>query len=634
WVVKLAQGDAGCTLLIDADSGAVRYRIDKAPPRRAASLLRLADAGPPSAARRRALRVFAFDPTAGAELSTAGINEVTLELPYEPLAPGPAGEYVEVVDHDPASACFYEPVDLEDRRIVATDGLAPSESNPQFHQQMAYAVTMRVIRDFEQALGRRTLWAPRWADGGEHYVGRLRIHPHALREANAYYSPGKKALLFGYFSAAGDGARQLVFTALSHDIVAHEVTHALLDGMHRRFREATNPDVLAFHEAFADIVALFEHFSLPDVLRHQIAATRGDLASQNRLGELAQQFGMATGRRAALRSAIGRVNPETGEWERLRPDPEAYRREREPHARGSILVAAVFDAFLTLYKASVADLLRIATEGTGVLPAGQLHPDLVARLADEAAAAARRVLAMCIRALDYCPPVDVTFGDYLRALVTADFELDPVDAGHRRVAFAEAFRRYGIVPDDVRTLSVDGLLWRPTSAAPDEDEDIVVGHVRRWAVDIASWGPARARADLFALMAKRRAGLHEYLSRKMQDPSAVLSGLDVTRPFEVHSIRPGLGRDRLGRPRFNWIVEVTQQFPDALGADVTPPFRTGSTLVIDAATGRVRYSIRKPFDPARVERQRAYFDDDTSLAAVYFGAREPEEPFAMLHRLA
>src|SRR5690349_3636968 len=29
------------------------------------------------------------------------------------------------------------------------------------------------------------------------YVHRLHIYPHAMREANAYYSPEKKALLFG-----------------------------------------------------------------------------------------------------------------------------------------------------------------------------------------------------------------------------------------------------------------------------------------------------------------------------------------------------------------------------------------------------------------------------------------------------
>jgi len=76
----------------------------------------------------------------------------------------------------------------------------------------------------------------------EEYVGRLRIFPHALREANAFYSPEKKAVLFGYFqSSLSQGAAPLtVFTCLSHDIVTHEITHALLDGMHHRFVEPSN----------------------------------------------------------------------------------------------------------------------------------------------------------------------------------------------------------------------------------------------------------------------------------------------------------------------------------------------------------------------------------------------------------
>jgi hypothetical protein len=367
------------------------------------------------------LRAYAFDPSLSTQLENAPINHVTMKVPWEfdlktgrdALQPGPVGEYLEVVDADPASDCCYAPIDLNQPYLLAQDGLEPSEGNPQFHQQMVYAVAMTTIRNFEQALGRTAFWSPhRWSahENGqvrwhEDYVQRLRIYPHALREANAFYSSEAKALLFGYFPASTSDPRHhlpggMVFTCLSHDIVAHETTHALLDGMHRRFQEASNPDVLAFHEAFADVVALFQHFSMPDVLRHQIAKTRGDLAAENLLLQLAQEFGQATGSHAALRDALGEY--QDGTWKPKVPDPTAVERELEPHTRGSLLVAAVFDAFVTIYKSRVADLMRIATSGTGVLPAGNLHPDLVNRLAGEAAKSAQHVLTMCIRALITC----------------------------------------------------------------------------------------------------------------------------------------------------------------------------------------------------------------------------------------
>jgi hypothetical protein len=155
-----------------------------------------------------------------------------------------------------------------------------------FHQQMVYAVAMTTIKNFEKALGRKIQWSPHAYRAQNKYatdfVKRLRIYPHALREPNAYYSPLKKSLLFGYFSSMPDSPGvmlpgETIYTCLSHDIIAHEITHALLDGMHRRYVEATHVDSLAFHEAFADIVALFQHFTFPEVLRAQIAKTRGDL---------------------------------------------------------------------------------------------------------------------------------------------------------------------------------------------------------------------------------------------------------------------------------------------------------------------------------------------------------------------
>ncbi len=414
----------------------------------------------------RHLRAYAFDPSLSLQIDTAKINRITYMIDWEDLHPGPCGEYVEVIDYDPTIGRFYTPVDLNDRPILADNGLRPSVSNPQFHQQMVYAVAMVTIQNFERALGRKIIWSPRLTndDNYEEYVPKLRIHPHALREANAFYSPYRKALLFGYFNSTPANnvihmPNSLVFTCLSHDVISHEVTHAILDGIHREYNNPTNPDMLAFHEAFADIVALFQHFTHPEVLRHEIANTRGNLGSQNLLGKLAQELGSAIGGYGSLRDAIGQVNEATGEWQPREPNSDDYQNVTQPHERGSILVAAIFEAFLTIYESRIADLLRIATNGTGVLEEGEIHPDLANRLANEASKSAKHVLNMCIRALDYCPPVDITFGDYLRAIITADIDLMKEDAWDYRLAFIDAFRKRGIYPRTIKTLSIETLSY-------------------------------------------------------------------------------------------------------------------------------------------------------------------------------
>ena len=421
----------------------------------------------------RKLRGYAFDPSLSQKIDTAFINLLTYKIPWEEnLKEGPIGEYVEVIDYDPTTQTWYIPVDLNNNYILAQDGLFPSESNPQYHQQMCYAVAMTTIMNFEKALGRPIMWSPHQifqnknsqTSSDPEYVKTLRIYPHAIRDANAFYSPQKKALLFGYFSTKSNNTNDLlpnalVFTCLSHDIIAHETTHAILDGIHSKYSEDTNPDVLAFHEAIADIVALFQHFTFPEVLTHQIAKTRGDLSTQNLLGELAQQFGSAVGNYGALRDAIGVTDKDTKIWHAKVPNGLEYQNEKEPHNRGAILVSAVFDTFLTIYRNRTADLLRIATGGSGILPEGYLHPDLVNRLAKEASKSAQHVLNMCIRALDYCPPVDITFGDYLRGIITADIDLEEEDSCEYRLAFIDSFRKRGIYPEGIKSLSEDSLKY-------------------------------------------------------------------------------------------------------------------------------------------------------------------------------
>jgi hypothetical protein len=626
----------------------------------------------------RRLRGYAFDPTLSTQLDNTLVNMVTMKVPWEfdpetgkdILQPGPVGEYLEVVDVDPASGCFYAPVDLNQPYLLAKDGLAPSEGNPQFHQQMAYAVAMTTIRNFERTLGREAFWAPHFSreiDGQgneqvtETYVRRLRIYPHALREANAYYSPQKKALLLGYFPASASDPRYhlpggIVFTCLSHDVVAHETTHALLDGMHRRFIEASNPDVLAFHEAFADIVALFQHFSFPDVLRHQIAKTQGDLASENLLAQLAQEYGQATGSHGALRDALGEFGAK-GTWQPKVPDPTAIDSTTEPHARGSLLVAAIFDAFVSIYKFRVADLLRIATGGTGVLPAGQLHPDLVNRLAGEAAKSAQHVLNMCIRALDYCPPVDLTFGDYLRALITADYDLVRDDDLGYRLAVVEAFRGWGIYPHDVRSLSIDSLRWQ--EATNQDFQPLLLPMVQQLSSMVQEWNLTNKREEVYEAVRQNRCELHGWLKEWLQGTSGDLQdilGLDLRKPdakFEVHSLRPARRVGPDGELLVDLVIEITQQKAgyddpniqdqvDNGHLDPAPQedfaFRGGCSLLVDLMTSKIRYCIIKKIGSAnRLAKQRAFRTGATgnSLRAMYFGNAAKnglEEPFAFLHR--
>lgn len=616
----------------------------------------------------RRLRAYALDPGASTAMDTALINEVTLRVRWEDnLKAGPIGEYLEVIDHDPASGCFYTPVDLSDPFLLAQDGLPPSEGNPQFHQQMVYAVAMTTIANFERALGRRAFWSRRPGLPHEGFVEKLRIYPHAMRQPNAFYSPEKRALLFGYFPAEpADPAALLpggtVFTCLSHDIVAHETTHALIDGMHRRFIEPTHPDVLAFHEAIADIVALFQHFSYADVVKHQIARKRGDLASQSLLGELAQEFGRATGRRGALRSALGGyIDKDKHDWRPKEPDPGDYDTVFEPHDRGAILVAAVFDAFLSIYRARVADLFRLATGGTGVLPAGAIHPDLVQRLSDEAAKSAKHVLNICIRALDYCAPVDLTFGEYLRAIITADVDLVPNDDRNYRVAFIEAFRRRGIYPRDVRSLSVDSLRWQPVSNQSESREHFerIGQHLQTFVQQTI--GVRRERYQVFEherLICDKVADAIRLQSPQLMDsfeettglalrPNSIpelRSGESAVPDFEVQSARPARRAGPDGDSVQQLVITITQERPLLIHPkgprtkDNTFVFRGGCTVILDLDTLELKYAIRKRItSDNRIDRQRTFLQGSVgaSLHATYFTdpLREPGgEPFAFLHR--
>ena len=412
----------------------------------------------------RRLTILAQDPSV--RLGGA-IAFTQVDIPAEILSDGPTGYRVKVVDFDASANVLYAPRTFgPDPKDQDRDPYAPKKGlprdarrrwevrtlgDPAFHAQHVYAVVMRTLARFEYALGRRVSWG---FDGHQ-----IHVAPHAFADSNAFYSEADRALVFGYFKSARTG--ETVHTCLSHDIVAHETTHAILDGLRDGFTNPSTPDQAAFHEGFADVVALLSVFSLKEIMAAALLGRKSAAPSGKRIRLIAkthvtrkaieksllfglgEQFGseLEGARANALRRSI-----------KLRPDRKLLKLPafQEEHDRGEVFAAAVMHSFLTMWIHRIGAL--------GVFPGDKYNLDMVI---EEGAKAADNLLTMAIRALDYCPPVDLSFSDYLAAMLTSDAETVPDDSRYKyRTVIRESFAAYGIDPPKGSTNPETGT-WKP-----------------------------------------------------------------------------------------------------------------------------------------------------------------------------
>lgn len=539
----------------------------------------------------RPLRIFALDPSASRLLG----NVAEMRVPYEPLLPGPVGCLFAVDGTDATEGRLHVPVDLESPALVLAAGLEPTQSRPQFHMQMTYAVCSSVYRRFREALGRTVAWGfvtdEDDEDDPDDRPLRLTIRPFYRREQNAYYDKDEGALLFGYYSAEQDvTGRNLpggfVFTSLSHDVVAHECTHALLDGLRAHFTIATHPDVAAFHEGFADIVAVLHRFSQAEVVRRVLAESRGVL-DVPALTAIGVQFGETSGEMGPIRLVSDVEHP--GE------DPKPYTEFREEHDRGRVLAAAIYEAFTRIFERKKRRYLLLATGGTGVRrPDAELPTGLLDLYVDLARELAGQFLNVCIRALDYCPPVDIRFGDYLRAVITADYNLVPEDPHGYREAWIDAFRRRKIYPKHVANLGEDSLLWSaPERVVPraqglsfaelafegDPGRPPRREELRRQAAEVGRLVTDPRFRDLFGILDPRD-----------PDVRAMVKAVD---PPTVESVRATRRIGPNGEVVFDTVSEVTQRIVRVPEGRTRAVEMYGGATVLFDPMGGVRYVIRK-----------------------------------------
>lgn len=523
--------------------------------------------------RRFQMTVVAQDPSVkGAD---GRILVAQAGVPADRLEPGPRSHRFHVVDYDAGrgelnpAAVLTEPVPpgdpnygwtYVDRFVGADDETLLSD--PAFHAQNVFAIAARTLGAFEFALGRRVPWG-----FGSHV---LYLVPHAFAEANAFYAEEDDALFFGYLPI--DEATT-AYACLSHDVIAHETTHALLDGLRPRYTEPGLPEQPAFHEAFADIVALLSVFSLREVVERLLGRPdrNGRIAASvvsveglagSALFGLAEELGEAVSdeRGSALRRSVS-LEPSDA-W---RSDP-AF---EEPHRRGEVLVAAVMQTLLQMWTDRLIPLIH----------AGKLD---LARAAEEGSKAATHLLTMAIRAIDYTPPVEFEFEDFVDAVFVSDSVVAPDDEHHYRDKLLDSFRAFGIT--------------RPA-------EQIV---------DLAERGPLQYENMNFAALRVAPDEVHRFLWQ-----NAELLGIDRAYHLEVESVYPAtrVGPDGLvveeAAADYVQMLDATAeelaergvQLPGGLDPATKVQVFGGGTVIFDQF-GSAKYHQTKPLQDWQRQSRR------------------------------
>jgi hypothetical protein len=317
------------------------------------------------------------------------------------------------------------------------------------------------------------------------------------------------------------------------------------------------------------------------------------------------------GHRGGLRNALGTP-----------PTPDTLASTSEAHERGAILVAAVFDAFFTVYLTRTRNLMRIARAGGMPADAGEIHPDLADRLASEAAKCASHFFRICVRAIDYCPVSDITFGDYLRAIVTADQDAFPEDPYGYRESIVAAFTARGIRPDDVTSTSEEALRWPQVNAAKAryalDTRQLAICQVNIESMRVSG---SRNSPELEQVYKERAILLHTF-AKKHRKLLGLVNELPISVGVIARSVR--VHQDGIPRPEYVFLLHQKGEI-EHRGLKLTV---SGGTTVVVANDGTIRFAIAKPAThKERVARQSAFMHElvDADPRSQYADAKQMRE---------
>ncbi len=529
-------------------------------------------------------------PALSQDMSQAGLKEGALTQPIELedayFLDGPISRRVAILDFDPETGALLPgakllPADGAIRRYDIDLDDPTAIDTPEFRAVMVFGTINKTIQMFEDPhiLGREIRWA---FDGPQ-----LLVVPRAGEWRNAFYERDSRSLQFFFFDHQG----KRIYTSLSEDIVAHETGHAILDGVVPDLYDAITPQALAIHEAVADLIALVRAMENAKLRDKILKSPSWSIEQSNDFTALAEEFGTALsqGRTHYLRNAFNSksLDPAAGD------DAVSG---TEPHDLAQVLTGALYAVLVNRYRA-----FKQQNDAAGM--------DEIPARGKALGTAAQRFERFVFRALDYLPPGDITFADFVRAVIAADKAAYP-DATHdtdRRVLREEALTRR--IAEDKAELEVDVLFDHPAVSDPELSYDSLV------ASDWHAYEFVNANRDLFGIPAG--------------EPFALRPRLEVQRLFF---------RTAGEEPVNELIVKASWEQEEDNGLGSSFPSRRdvtmGTTLVIDRDARIVRARLTTDQAARRVPERDAFLrklvEEDllvpASVAAA--GGRTPQAAIA------
>lgn len=316
----------------------------------------------------------------------------------------------------------------------------PAMQNTYVHVN-AFAGAVKTLEMVESCLGHKV----KWHSGLE----QLPIEARSEEGRSEYdQHNGKEAIRFGYSidkpAAAHDG--------YSFDSVAHETSHAIIDGLRpyfdrdeeddrfftyeqiKTYPESNSHEYRAFNESLADCTSLLGMLGIEEN-RTQIAQeTGGDLGKESRLSRFSEHRahdGDNTSEISGVRDFINDFKyvpiDDPSLWSPSGPDDLSI----EPHSFSRIFSGAIYDIFRGLYERSVHKLAPDGIPDTAVIT-GALKE-------------ARDVLApIFFKAIDFSAPSGINYKSAALCMMKADALLNK---GQNRDLLARVFQDRKIISE-------------------------------------------------------------------------------------------------------------------------------------------------------------------------------------------